>query len=964
VGGPSNGVGTEGLTEDFTPRHGGPWPLLERDVELGELDALVANARGGRGRLALIEGAAGIGKTRLLEEARRRARAGQVTVLSARGGELEGDFPYGIVRQLLEPVVVRAEPASRDQLLAGAARLSEPIFAAEPGDAGAADPTHAVLHGLYWLLANLSERSPLLVGIDDVHWADEPSLRFLIHLARRIAGLPVVVVMATRTDGQAASPELWPALMLEVSSPILRPKPFSEEAVCGVVRNVLGKGAGTTLCRACHEATGGNPFLLSELLEELRRNGHPAPELKPDVVARLAPERVRASLLLRIGRTSPNAPAFARAVAVLGARATVPHAAQLAGLEPSQARLLAVQLARAAVLDQGEPLRFRHPILRSAIYEDISQEGRDALHGRAARMLAEEGASPEEIAPHLLAIPAGGQEWVGTTLEEAGRTALARGAPETAARYLRRALDDSPDERGRGRMLLDLGTAESLVGDPAAVQHLRRAALQPDSPEQRALAGMRLAGALVLLTPDGAVEATEILGRQAEEIGDTHPGLAARLAAHAVTLARMGFGARKRTRKLARLLVDRIAAGSDDPAVLAAVAGDMATTGDPAQRTAELAERALTAMGRARFTMSDWSGQTAIRALVASERFRTARLALNAALGEARARGDLIAVGVLADHLAELLWQLGEVPEAEAEARSGHAVWAEQGWLVGKAGLAGRLIDILLERGEVAAAARLVEGSLAVPADALPGGFTFSLLLSGRGRLRLIQGRPDEALVDLLECGRRLTELGELSPAVVSWRRNATLAFLSLGDVGEARRLADEELTLARRHGGFRAQGVALRVAGLVKGGEGGIELLGQAVSELERSDARLDHARALVDLGSALRRAGHPGDARERLAEGMDMAHRCGGRALVESAHEELNLAGARPRRVALTGIDALTPGERRVARMAAEGMTNKEIAQSLFVTMRTIEMHLSNAYRKLEISSRQELPIAFGHA
>jgi len=132
-------------------------------------------------------------------------------------------------------------------------------------------------------------------------------------------------------------------------------------------------------------------------------------------------------------------------------------------------------------------------------------------------------------------------------------------------------------------------------------------------------------------------------------------------------------------------------------------------------------------------------------------------------------------------------------------------------------------------------------------------------------------------------------------------------------------------------------------------------------VSHLERSEARLEHARVLVDLGSALRRAGHIRDARERLAEGMDMAHRCGAKVIVERAHEELTLAGARPRRIALTGLDALTPSERRVATMAAGGMTNKEIAQALFVTLRTIEMHLSNAYRKLEIGSRQELPTAF---
>jgi len=950
------------LTEGIGPRRGDPWPLLERDVELSELDGLVADARRGRGRLTLIEGEAGIGKTRLLEEARRRARSVDFTVLTARGGELERDFAYGIVRQLLEPPLAQAEPAERKELFADAARLAVSVFAVSPDEAADENPSHAVLHGLYWLVVNLSERSPLLLVIDDVHWADEPSLRFLIHLARRNEALPVAVALVTRTGEEAAPPELWRALTLAAFPPILRPKPLSEVAVEEVVRGVLGEDAGPMLSEACHHATGGNPFLLSELLQELLGEGRPAAEISPETVRRLAPGRIGASLLLRIGRTHPRAPALVRAVAVLGNHASLPHAAQLAGLDPSEAHLLAVGLAEAAVLDPGEPLRFKHPILRTAIYEDITEKNRDALHKGAARMLAEEGAGPEAIAAHLLATPPGGEDWVATTLWSAARAGLARGAPETAARYLRRALDEPPGQPQRARLLLDLGTAEALAGHPDAVEHLRRAAVELDAPDEQVRASVRLAGVLAM-TVDGTVEAVAVLERRIADVADTDRALAAQLTAHAVNISRMGPGARRRTRRLSRLLAEQVAAGSNDPAVLATVTADMAMAGDRAQRTAELAKRAHAALGAARFTMSDVSFTAIIvRALVVAERFDTARQILDDALREARTRGDAIAVAVLTDHRAELLWQLGELPEAEAEASSGHAICVEQGWIVGIAAHAGRLIDVRVERGDIAAADALLESvALAAPADAIPGVYTFNLLLSARGHLRLAQGRLDEALVDLLECGRRLTELGELSPALVTWRRLAAVVYLARGDVAEAQRLADEELALARGHGGQRTLGIALRVAGLVERGEQGAELLAEAVSHLERSEARLEHARVLVDLGSALRRAGHIRDARERLAEGMDMAHRCGAKVIVERAHEELTLAGARPRRIALTGLDALTPSERRVATMAAGGMTNKEIAQALFVTLRTIEMHLSNAYRKLEIGSRQELPTAF---
>lgn len=182
----------------------------------------------------------------------------------------------------------------------------------------------------------------------------------------------------------------------------------------------------------------------------------------------------------------------------------------------------------------------------------------------------------------------------------------------------------------------------------------------------------------------------------------------------------------------------------------------MAMTGDSAERTAELAERALSAVGPARFTMSDWAGQVAMRSLVLAERFDAARRALEAAQREARARGDAIAVAVLSDQRAELLWHIEKLPEAEAEASSGHAICVEQGWLVGLAALAGRLIDVRLERGEIDPADTLLEdGPFAAPADALPGVYTFTLLLAARGRLRLAQGRSEDALVDLLENGRR-----------------------------------------------------------------------------------------------------------------------------------------------------------------------------------------------------------------
>src|SRR5918999_1333506 len=229
-----------------------------------------------------------------------------------------------------------------------------------------------------------------------------------------------------------------------------------------------------------------------------------------------------------------------------------------------------------------------------------------------------------------------------------------------------------------------------------------------------------------------------------------------------------------------------------------------------------------------------------------------------------------------------------------------------------------------------------------------------------RAALRLAQGSPEAAAADALACGRIYESVGIRNPAATHWRSDAALALLVAGRNEEARRLAAAELELARRWGAPRAAGHALRVAGLVEGSDAGLASLRDSVLLLEQSPALLERARSLVELGSALRRSLKRIEARDPLRAGLDLAQRCGALALAERAREELVAAGAKPRATAVSGAAALTPSERRVAGMASEGMTNRQIAQALFVTPRTVEMHLSNAFRKLRIGSRTQLPEA----
>jgi DNA-binding CsgD family transcriptional regulator len=265
------------------------------------------------------------------------------------------------------------------------------------------------------------------------------------------------------------------------------------------------------------------------------------------------------------------------------------------------------------------------------------------------------------------------------------------------------------------------------------------------------------------------------------------------------------------------------------------------------------------------------------------------------------------------------------------------------------------LARILLERGEPIAARDVL--TLFGGDEHWSGRVAYAAVLEARGWLALAEGKGDEALAAFLECGRRQTAARAPNPAVRAWRSGAALAAAMVDDLERASRLADEEIDLARDFGAPAALGGAQRTAGLVARGEEGLDRLREAVETLQDSPAELDHARALTDLGAALRRAGKRSEAQDTLRRGLDLAYRFGALSTAEHARAELTAAGARPRRAALTGFDALTASERRVAELAVEGLTNREIAQALFVTVKTVEWHLGNTYGKLGISSRGEL-------
>jgi DNA-binding CsgD family transcriptional regulator len=331
-----------------------------------------------------------------------------------------------------------------------------------------------------------------------------------------------------------------------------------------------------------------------------------------------------------------------------------------------------------------------------------------------------------------------------------------------------------------------------------------------------------------------------------------------------------------------------------------------------------------------------------------------AQAPLDAGVAESRATGDPALFGMSLSQRAWLLLRQGDLQGAEGDARTLLEAPDVAAPPLYRKLAAAILVNAAVEQGRVEQAQDVLDG---FGVDEGAQTQTSAVLRLARGRLRLAQDRPTEALADILAAGRIVLATGSTCPGYLAWRSAGALAHAALGEREEGLRLAMEEVELARAFGGQRTLGVSLRAAGAVAGGGEGEALLREGVACLERAGIALERARALAELGVLVRATGRRAEARVMLREALDVAHHAGAAPLADLAEAELRATGAKPRRVALSGVEALTASERRVAELAGDGLTNREIAQALFVTMRTVEGHLTRVFAKLALSSRDEL-------
>lgn len=935
--------------------------LLERDRELELIGVLLEGCVAGEGGVLLVEGPAGIGKTALLESASGRARDAGVRVLGARAGELEREFAHAVVRQLFEPSLANVGARERATLLAGAAGLAAPVVAPGPAPATAlvSDQAFPVIHGLYWLTANLARRGPVLLVVDDAHWCDRPSLRFLLYVARRLEGLPVAILLAARMREPDGEVQLLDQIAAEPLTRVLAPAALSVGAVGELVRTSLGS-PDERFVLACYDAAGGNPFLTRELLGALERDRISPTAAAAGQLGELGPRTVRRAIVLRLARLPGSSGRLAQAVAVLGTGAQLRHAASLAGLDERSASAAVDTLAAVEILKPQLPLEFVHPIVRAAVYDDLAPAARSLAHMRAARLLAAEDADPEQVAAQLLACEPAGEPWVAEQLCAASRTALARGAPETARAYLERALAETRGSPDRASLLYELGRVEALTRDPLALAHLQEALRLSDEPSVRALIADQLFGLLLFAGQWDA--ALAMVDSALHELAGRDPDAVTRLETMRAAMAGVDPRLVEHVdRDLARLkgLARRGGAASRPLSVLLGVLA--AWRIDDIDQTTGLVERGLDGGRLLREEGAEaWLPQ-ALTALVAVDQLDRAQRLADEILTEGSRRGSVFGVSAGSSFRGWVHAQRGALRDAEADLRVGFGLAVEHGLTFALPSIFRHAIDVMPERHGLADIAALVEQVELPPAfEATAQG---AQLLDVRSRLRLLRGEVPAAIADLRRCGEILDATHLTNPIMSSWRSTLALA-LRVTAPDEAAQLIAEELDLARATGLPRPLGVAFRAAGLLAGDERGIELLRDAVLTLKRSPSTLEHARALTDLGGTLRRVGRRAEAREPLREGVQLARQCGAERLAERAERELRLAGAKPRRLAFSGAESLTASELRIAEMAASGLTNQQVAEALFVTSKTVENHLGRVYQKLGIHSRDAITDALGAA
>ncbi|MEU6977266.1 MULTISPECIES: AAA family ATPase [unclassified Streptomyces] len=909
-----------------------------------------------RGGVLAYAAPAGLGKTTLLAEIRRSAAAKGCTVLSARGGDQEQRVAFHVARQLLQPQLAAASRTELTERLGGWYDIVGPALGLCTAAEGSPPDPQGLRDGLDWVLTHLAvRRAPLVVVLDDAHWADPESLGWLSAFAPRAEDLPMLLVVAYRPD---ELPESGAEFTGRRSGQ--RPlglEPLTSEAIASLVRDRVGAHADDAFCQECWAVTSGNPFEAVELAARVRDRGLEPTADRAHALRDLAAAVKGSGLIAQIEAFGTSTVRLAWACAVLGTEISPQLAGAVAGLGAEEVARCAERLRDARVLApaaqavrDAEPgsdtLEFVHPLIATAVYDAIPAATRVALHGQAAWCVVDAGLGSTTAARHLVETHPEGDPWVVQHLRTAAQETLRAGAPDTARRYLARALREPPDQDERAAVLFELGCASLLTEPATTVNHLR-AALEEPVADPALRHGIVYRLSQVLAHSDRLVEASELLGRESRLTTDAR----SRLRMQSEKFMWDAFRADEpdspaRSRRLARL-ADRLT-GRDltERYIIGLRAWDATLRAEPSGVGVGHADRAL----EGGLSWADESRGFEVPVLVAltflyADRPGRAEELFAAGTAEFERQGWRGAhLSFAYTLLGYIRYRRGRLVEAEDFVRAGLRLAERVGprtpaeWYA-----VGVMIEVLLARGRTEEAERVARAHDF--GEPFPAAVTFPDSQTVHGELLLATGRTEEAAAELAAVGRRLDPRGMRNPAWCPWQLHLALAE-ACETPERARETALAGVARARQYGAPSAIGQALRVTAEVSGEADRVKLLEESVDWLERSPAAYELARSLVALGAALRRTGRTAEAAEHLYRGLETAQSCGADGLVDDARSELAAAGLRPRTLHPTGTDTLTVRERSAAELTARG---EDPAVVLGLDHAAVTRLLSAVYRKL---------------
>jgi DNA-binding NarL/FixJ family response regulator len=938
--------------------------LVGRDEEMATLDALLKKSAQGRGIVAVIRGPVACGKTALLHALAAHAVDDGAIWLGAVASRAERGLPLGVLGQLCRNSQLPVDTASQLAALLDGDSFADTSPGPEPE---VISPALArVFEELLAALTRLSQDRPVVLTVDDAEHADVMSLQCLSYLARRVGPARILTVLAESPQTRPADLLLHADLLRQGNCHLIPLAPLPAAGLALLLAGYIGGEAAERLAPGCLALTGGNPLLVKALGEDYLSQRSPA-----GLVPGLA---FRAAVLTCLHRHEPWLAALAQAAAVLAADVTLGLLGDLLEISPESAAYGIDALATSGLLD---PRGFRHEEARQAVLGQMTADERAALHGRAATVLYRAGAAPEVLARHLVEMHPSDADWTVPVLREAAEQALADGDAARAVGYLRRAETDCADERQRAAIRFSLACAEWSVDPECGARHL--SALAADA--RAGLLGSECLAELAyyLMWAGDPENAAEVLATLDIGPADPAPGLAGVRARHLSVRSPMEFlypDLAQRTHRAGKPARPPAARdgklGAPPAAALVPVPGARPLPPRAASPLASAAGDAEGVVRSAEIILSERSLNdptlaavtTALMMLICEDRLDRAAFWCHALLRESDASpASPLWRAVLTASLAMIDMRRGDLPVAEHHARTALTLLTKRAWGVAiGVPLSSLLLTATASRKHDQAAACL---RTPVP-DAMFGTFYGLLYLYARGEYYLATERPQAALADFTDCGKRMTRWGLDLPGLLPWRTKAAEAHLVMGNSMQARELSKEQLTQAGSR--FpRTRGISLRALAMTSHPTKRTALLRESAEALRDSGARLELAHTFTELSNAHLALGEHGRAQWAARQARNLTEQCG--ASTEKTVSETAEANGKADRKTDGGVDRtlinqLSDAEQRVATLAAFGYTNGQIAHKLFITVSTVEQHLTRVYKKLGVAGRTKLPVEVWHS